>query len=181
MPATFQVEETPKQLLIRVKRQRAFAAALVEAAATALFIAFLVHRVAPMAVVITSALLGAIFAIMWFTRENNVELRITNLGFIAKGSFGGEYRSVRKVSAADIHWLEYQEEQAGPEADRPGGMYAKVKYGSQCVLPYLDESQTNELIERIYAKYPSLKSNCAGHRTSAFEGHFTTLGLEKRR
>lgn len=181
MAASYQVEETSKQLFIRVKRQHALAAAVAESAATALFIAFVVHRLAPIAVVISSALLGAILAFVWFTRENNVELRITNLELITKGYFGGEYRSVRQVSAADIHWLEYQEEQVGPEADRPGGMYAKLKWSRHCVLPYLDEAQTNELIERIYAKYPSLTSNSDGRRTSALEGHFTTIGLDKRK
>ncbi|HET6180245.1 MAG TPA: hypothetical protein VFE61_25210 [Candidatus Sulfotelmatobacter sp.] len=58
----------------------------------------------------------------------------------------------------------------------PGGLYAGLKLGSTCILPYLDEKQTQAVIEAIYERFPDMLT-AAAKAQSPFGQHFTTLGI----
>ena len=76
----------------------------------------------------------------------------------------------------DPRLLEYRAERAGPDAYEPGGLYAGLKLGSACILPYLDEKQTQTVIEAIYKRFPDMLTVAADTK-SPFGQHFTTLGI----
>jgi hypothetical protein len=46
--------------------------------------------------------------------------------------------------------------------------------GSKCILPDLDEHQTNNVIEAIYRRFPDMPMKGT---KSSFGKHFTTLGI----
>ena len=122
------------------------------------------------------ALLGGAFGYLEIMWQKTVELRATNLEFQTTGYFRGSYRSKRAVPRANIRLLKYRAESGGLDAYEPGGLYAGLKLGSACILPYLDEKQTQTVIEAIYKRFPDMLTTAADSK-SPFGQHFTTLGI----
>jgi hypothetical protein len=126
--------------------------------------------------VIVLASLSASVAFLSAKRAERFELRITRKEFVARGRVGDNLGSIRSVCAADILWLEYQEDTGGADSARhPGGLYAVVKHRSVCILPEIDQEQTCLMIERIKDRFPDFRSQWAGN--SPFGNHFISLGL----
>lgn len=115
------------------------------------------------------ALIGAM-------RTRRAELRVTNLEYVSRGTnFTGLFHASQNIPRADVQSLEYQEDKSGPEWDHPGGVYAKLKRRSVCILPHVDANQAAAVIERIGTKFVDLGDNGGGE--SGFGDHFTSLRL----
>lgn len=104
---------------------------------------FVPHR----AILIVAALGAALGAVMSL-REQKVTLRVTNLEFETLGYFGGSYRHRRSEPRMSIQGLEHRRSEAVP------GLYANMPFYWACLLPYVTEPQANEIIERIYLRFP---------------------------
>ena len=171
MATEFELRETPGGLLAKSKMQHAHLHALFSGCIAASAVALVAYRYAP-APVIVVALLGGIFGYIEIARQRTVQLRATNLEFqMTTGDF---YRSRTAIPRADIESLEYREERGGPDHYEPAGLYAELRRGSKCILPYLDEHQTHSVIEAIYRRFPDMPIKGA---KSSFDKHFTTLGI----
>src|SRR4051812_37880316 len=85
---------------------------------------------------------------------------------------------VVRVPVCDVRWLEYV-----PVADRPGadrndtGVFAILENGRVRLLPYLNEVQSAESIDKILDKFPNIREQIRRH--SPFEQHFTLLKLDE--
>jgi hypothetical protein len=120
------------------------------------------------------ALLVACLSLLRVSQASIAELRVTNLEL--QSSVRGTFGSRRSVSRADIRWLEYQEDSSGLETSHhPGGLYAVLRLQSVCLLPYVNEQQTAQIIERIVTKFPDLGKQ--SNESSSFGAHFISLGL----
>ncbi len=104
---------------------------------------FVPHR----AILIVAALAAALGIVMSL-REQKVTLRVTNLDFETLGYFGGSYRHRRSEPRMTIQGLEYRNTEGVP------GLYADTSFYWACLLPYVNEQQANEIIERIYQRFP---------------------------
>lgn len=125
-------------------------------------------------IVIVVAVLGGIFGYIEIIRQRTVQLSATNLEF--QTTTGGFYRSRTAIPRANIESLEYREESGGPDHYEPAGLYAGLRAGARCVLPYLDQRQTQTVIEAIYRRFPDMP--IAERETkSSLDKHFTTLGI----
>jgi hypothetical protein len=172
-----EIEEITDGLLIRITRQKVVG----RAAVSGIFALILVLIVGPhfLSWPITIALAALLGVGDWVSimRGRVGELRVTDREFRSRAYIDGWSLTNRRIPARDIHWLEFQEDTTGPEtAHHPGGLYAVIERSSICLLPDADESQTSEIIERIWQRFPEFQKRCA--KRSAFEGHYTLLHLE---
>ncbi|QOY91812.1 hypothetical protein [Paludibaculum fermentans] len=85
------------------------------------------------------------------------------------------FQSESRVPRASVRWLEYREDERGPESNTFGGVCAKGKYSATCVLPFVDEAQAIEVIERIGQKFVAVGGQSS--EESPFGRHFTRLNL----
>jgi hypothetical protein len=93
-------------------------------------------------------------------RGADVELRVTNLELVSTGRSPSNYKP-STISRADIYDLQYREAQHGGEEfpDLPEGLYVEYSQGmpweaSACVLPHVGREQTEEIIQKIMARFP---------------------------
>lgn len=172
------VIDLDEALLVTAARKRSTAEGLLSATAvgvaTAIVAAFFVGKL----LLVALALATGSAAFLWAVRTDRHELRITREKFVSCGRVGDNFGSIRTVDATDIRWLEHQEDTSGPETSHhPGGLYAVLELRSVCLLPELDEQQTNLIIERIKDRFPDFRGRWSGH--SPFGRHFTSLGLDE--
>jgi hypothetical protein len=135
-------------------------------------VALVAYRYAPAPIVIVVALLGGIFGYIEIVRQRTVQLRATNLEF--QTTTGDFYRSRSAIPRADIESLEFREESGGPDQYDPAGLYAELRTGSKCILPYLDAHEAHSVIEAIYRRFPDMPIT---GKKSSFDKHVTTLGI----
>lgn len=108
---------------------------------------------------------GGIFLIGLFAsafsavRGCDVELRVTNFDFVSAGHATEGYKA-STIPRADIFRLEYRDAIRDLDAvDQAQGLYAEHHgIGSwsrgTCVLPQIDRTQTEQIIEAIYQRFP---------------------------
>lgn len=170
------IEDDQDVLFITARQNSSLATAMVGALTAGAFVVIVFHAAFGIAILgLFAAVAGGLTFLVGIRRKVN-ELRVTKLGFNARGTFGDSFRTVRTVSSADVRWLEYQEDTTGPETSHhPGGLYAVLRFHSVCILPDIDRGQTNEVIGRITDKFPTFKEQWNGQ--SAFGRNFTSLEL----
>jgi hypothetical protein len=111
-------------------------------------------------------------------RPKRAKLTTTNVEFLTQGNFSRKFRSGQTVCTGDLRWLEYQEgARTGDSPYNPGGLYAVTARGRACLLPFLAEAQTIQVIAEIEKKYPGLADRW--HSESPFNTQYLTLGLAK--
>ncbi|MGC4056180.1 MAG: hypothetical protein QM757_45830 [Paludibaculum sp.] len=110
---------------------------------------------------------------------SHAELRVTNLEYVTRGpQTSNWFQSENRIPRAGVRWLEYREDQSGPESGAVGGLYAKGKYSAACLLPFIDEAQAIDVIERIEARFVSVGEQRT--EESPFGRNFTRLNLDDR-
>lgn len=165
-------------LLVRTERGPSLLEALIAGTVMVAFVAIALFRYLVGWEVGVLAILGASVAFLSAKRTQRFELRITRKEFVARGRVGDSLGSIRSLCAADILWLEYQEDTTGPDSARhPAGLYAVVKHRSVCILPDIDQKQTALIIERIKERFPDFREQWASN--SPFRSHIITLGLNE--
>ncbi|MDT8070683.1 MAG: hypothetical protein ROO76_21185 [Terriglobia bacterium] len=165
-PPEVSIAEDTDGLLIKVALRRRFAAVVSAIATTgcALIVAdaFVPHRLM-LIIVALAALLGVVMSM----REQTVELRVNNLDFETLGYFGGSYRRRRTEPRMSIRGMEHRTSENVP------GLYADMPFYWACLLPFVSEQQANEIIERIYRKFPDTPV-----AADPFTENLTTLELD---
>ncbi len=174
MATGFELRETPSGLIVKSKMQHAHSHAVLSGCVSASAVAIVAYHYAAASIVIIVAILGGIFGYVEIIRQRSVQLRATNLEF--QTTTGDFYRSRAAIPRADIESLEYREEKGGPDHYEPAGLYAELKDGSRCILPYLNERQTHAVVEAIYKRFPDMPIARRDVK-SQFDMHFTTLGI----
>jgi hypothetical protein len=154
--AELKVVDLGKELVIESIRKPSLAEGVLSAVATGGFVAILASRFWGIAALLVAAFLAALLVFLLAMRATKVELRVTRLEFTSRGPVAGDFGSIRNAYSADIQWLEYQEAEPGGDSGKPGGLYAVLGRRSVCLLPDVDAWQTNQLIDRIEAKFPDL-------------------------
>jgi hypothetical protein len=93
----------------------------------------------------------------------NAQLYATKLEFVTTGNIGRRGASGRViVFTADVERLEFRD----PTGQR-SGLYAVTARKEHCILPFLDYSQTMEVIRAIENKFPGLAERWRGKAASA--------------
>jgi hypothetical protein len=160
MKLGLEIEEVPEGLSIRSVRKGSVFYALLSAIVIGAFVFFMgrvyFHR--PALLVLTA--LSAVWGSSRWWRAVRVELRVNNLEI----QVIGHQRSVpglnRIIPLSTIQRLEYrpgQEHQPNKgegESDSPSGLYVEQRWKADCVLPHLNEQQTQEAIDAIYKRFP---------------------------
>lgn len=170
------VAEVGEELVIEATRKPTRREAVLSAVGAGVFVVLLTHQRLGFAVLMLVAVLAALLMFWLAIRTARAELRVTRIAFKSRGPFAGELGYSRNVTSGDIQWLEYQKEESGGEG-RAGGLYAVVGRRSICLLPDLDRQQTDQLIDRIEAKFPDLYEQ--RRRADPFGERFTTLKLNE--
>lgn len=106
-------------------------------------------------------------------RSRKAQLLATNVEFVTTGDLGRRVQTPRIVCTADVRWLEFWNS-SGTFRTGPDGLYAVTTFGSKCLLPFLDYTQTDEVIRAIGRKFPGLAERW---RSEAAEGHSGPLSL----
>ncbi len=180
MATDLRMQDYQDTLVVMAKQGRSLANGILCALATGTFVLIAFRHFLGTLVLVAVTALASGLSFLLGTRRQDAELGITNFELKSKARFGDSFRSTRRVSLADIRWLEYQEDTTGPETSHhPGGLYAVLSGHSVCILPYVDEQQTAEIIHRILEKFPYLRQQWEGQ--SPFGQHFTSLGLDQRK
>jgi hypothetical protein len=102
---------------------------------------------------------------------SRVELRATKFELVARGNLGRRgSQMTRVVCTGDVRSLEFRD-----LAGQRSGLYAVTEKTAYCILPFLDYSQTKEVIRAIEAKFPGLAEGWQAQ--SPATGDFLALGL----
>jgi hypothetical protein len=170
------IRDSEGVLIITAKQGRSAVNGILGALAGGTFVAIAFHNLLGTPALIITTAIVAVLSLFLGMREQHAELRVTNLALTSKGRYGDSLWSKRSVSAADVRWLEYQQDSTGPETSHhPGGLYAVLSNRNICILPYVDEHQAADVIQRIVERFPDLRGRWEGQ--SPFGQHFTSLGL----
>jgi hypothetical protein len=105
------------------------------------------------------------------------ELRVTNLEYQSRSFGAWGFEQAKTISRMDVRWLEYHDDNSGPEGGDPGGLHAVLKHRSFCILPDVNAEQSAEVVDRITGKFPSFREQWSTE--SAFGDRFITLDLDR--
>ncbi|HEU5401100.1 MAG TPA: hypothetical protein VFU86_07070 [Terriglobales bacterium] len=112
-------------------------------------------------------LLVAVVGLALVLRQSAVELRVNKLEFETTGYSPGNYGGRRTEARMNIQGLEYRS-----GAEGVPGLYADMPFYWACLLPYISEQQANEIIERIYRRFPDTPT-----AADPYKNNLTTLEL----
>jgi hypothetical protein len=184
VPATLTISEIPDGLSIHVTEPRRPWRIVLNLAVGVALVIFFYHAK------IDSRLLRLFFfglcaislikEIISLLRGADIQLRITNLDFISTGhapNYGG-----CSIPRADIYSLEFRKATGGgDEAARPSGLYVEhhgtLRNSTKCVLPHIDEAQTEQVIEAIYLRFPDTSTLAPGANAKPY---LISLNLNQR-
>ena len=184
MAATLEIREFPQGLTIRVRAShrvgRVFLSVLVGSVAACFFLYFANGSRLFQMVVGGLCALYVGWAVVSELRGTDVELRVDNLDFSSLGHAPGGY-SPSIISRADIDRLEFRKASGGGDDPvLPQGLYFEHRGGvwnaATCVLPHLNETKTEEVIEAIYRRFPDTGTLASGDRDKS---HLTLLNLSQ--
>jgi hypothetical protein len=174
----YHIHEIRNGLLISVTHQsvwweQVLAAGIVGAAVWLASVTFLDGRWK-----LVTSVLVAILSFAAVFRPRYARLTITNVEFLTRGNFSTRFRAPQTVCTGDVRWLEYQEGSRTEDSSHdPGGLYAAMIRGKACLLPFLTEVQTNQLIVEIEKRFPGLAERWRAE--SPFNTHFLAFELAK--
>ena len=114
-------------------------------------------------------------------RGTDVTLVVTNLDFRSEGRSPNGYKP-SLIARADIQCMEFREASGGGEdAENPSGLYVQQRGillgSSTCVLPDINESQTAQVIEAIYRRFPDTSTLAPSANA---EPYLISLNLNQR-
>jgi hypothetical protein len=136
MAAVYEIRDSADSLLIRAKRKRGWTRSFFGAAITGIAAVLTLSHIVAGSILAVVVFLAVLLGSSEGFGQARAELRVTPLEFQTRGNLGTDFLPVHTVCSADIRWLEYQPESGGPDVGyRPGGLFAKVRVGTVCVLP----------------------------------------------
>jgi hypothetical protein len=170
--AQIYIDHQPDALIIRADEESTPMDAAVSCIVSSGFYALVASRFLSWPFVAIFATLGAWSGYGLAKRQRTATLRAENLEFRTSERLW-MFGPTRSVARADICYLEYRNEKHR-EGLAQQGLFAKVKFGNVCLLPYLDEKQTASAIQALYRRFPDMPLM---RSDPSFGDHFTTLGL----
>ena len=184
MPAQLEIADDPRRLTFSVAENGSLWKATGALVFGVIFLAFVLHffvgvsRLAGLFFLGLCAL-SMIRDLIAYARGTRVVLRVTNLELTSTG-FAKDY-SPSSIPRANVQRLEYRKESGGggESAACPSGLYVEGRrslWSTQCLLPNIDEAQTNQVIDRIYARFPDTSTSAL---TGPEESGIITLGLSR--
>ena len=157
MATHYHIQEIRNGLRISVKHQsvwweQVLAAGIAGAAVWLACVTFLDGRWK-----LVTSVIVAVLSFVAAIPPRRANLIVANAEFLTRGNFGSRFRAPQTVCTGDVRWLEYQE-QSGAEGSthEPCGLYAVLGRGKACLLPFLTEVQTGQVIAEIEKKFPGL-------------------------
>lgn len=165
MPATFSIEDSPNEVIVRVSESgrsysRVVLSAFMGAGVAYLFLRSGTSRIFQIAVCLFIAFAVVREAISSL-RGTDVRLQVGNLDLISEGHAPGGYSS-STISRATVERFEYLKASGvGDGPDYPEGLYAEwsgvVSWrSSKCIIPGVNQSQADAVIEAIYKRFPDM-------------------------
>jgi len=110
-----------------------------------------------------SLALSVVTAITVFVERRvskRTQLIATQLMFsTSQSAMGYALHAQLHIAPSDIRWLEYRDEVAGDVVSAPRGLFAILPGGAQCLLPGLDAHQTQDILQKIGARFPELAAS----------------------
>lgn len=178
MPIDFTIDETPDEIFIIVKRPRSLwettLGGLISALVTYFFATTYLHKTHLVDGIISASV--GILSGMFEFKPRRITTTITKFEIQPTGTFGGGYRPNRHVPMADISGFEYREQTQKPY--RPKGLYASLGSSSTCVVPFIDQPQTELLIDAVFKKFAHVLSSSAGRLFPPLNDDFIRLNLK---
>ena len=175
------MKETPHGLVMRSQRSRSWwriALAIVVSAVVVFAFSskYVSQDRAALLALIAAALSGGSAY-----RRPVATMTMTKFEAKVTGDFGASYHFDRYVPLATIERFEFREEQGGGGNGgyQPSGLYAELRYRATCILPFLNEAQTERAIEAIYARFPEIPLQPQESRSLLFESDVIKLDLYK--
>ena len=178
MPIDLPIDETADLIFISVKRPRSpwetIAGGLISAGVAYAFATIYLHktRLVDCLIGISIGILSGLFEF----KPRKITTAITKFEIQPTGSFGGGYLPNRHVPMADISGFEYREQTQKPY--RPKGLYASLGSSSTCVVPFIDQPQTEILIDAVFKKFAHVLSPSAGTLFPPLKDDFIRLNLK---
>jgi hypothetical protein len=106
-------------------------------------------------------------------RGSRVDLNVTNVEFVTRGNIGRRgSKATQVVCTGDVLGLEFRDSTA-----QRTGLYALTARSQKCILPFVDYSESMQVIGAIQKKFPGLAESWKVGSDSS--GHFLTVGLGK--
>ena len=184
MAVALEIREFPERLSIRVTAPRrvgrVFFAVLMGGVAACFFVYFAKGSRLFQMFVGGFCALYILYEVVSELRGTQVELRVDNLDFSSLGHAPSGYNP-SIIPRADIDRLEYRKASGGGEEPvLPEGLYVEHPGGfwnsATCVLPHLNQTQTEQVIEAIYRRFPDTGTLAPGDRDKS---HLIALNLSQ--
>jgi hypothetical protein len=101
-------------------------------------------------------------------------LELTTIGFLQDGT-------VPPIPLTDVLRLEYRTlVEEGPDSpEQPEGVYVETRYGTKCMLTFVNESEANHVIDAIYQHFPEIPSEVPENRSLLFADDTIRLNLDR--
>lgn len=182
MPAPLQIRDLPSGISATVKKTGRVGNAII----------ILIFGVIALCLAVrmsgdSSLLVGGVISILSLAsafsvlRGTEAELQVTDTEFISSG-YAPEGHDATILLRADIYRLEYREASGGGDSmEFPEGLYVlHQSYGrvspekNTCVLPNIDRSQAEAVIQAIYHRFPDTEKSLS---SKPFESYPITLNL----
>ena len=176
--ATYETTDLKDELRFRVVREYGLARKMLSGPVLAVLGAFFLgYYYMPRRWLLPLVLFAFLTGLIVMARERAAILIVSKLEFRSYGRIRGEPSSVRIACIANVRWLEHHEEREGGSdfPHEPGGLYAVLDKGNCCLLPYLSENQTRDIIHRIEQKFPVMVDQW--RRNSPYGQSFTILQI----
>ena len=166
MPAALDIHELPNRVFIRVREPRSPAKTFIRLFLNILAVGLFLYFARDSG--ITRVLLGVFLTfsvareIISIFRGTDVTLEVSTFDLISRGHAPDGY-SPSSIPRASIYSLEFREASGGgDESPGPKGLYVEhsgiLVNPLTCVLPHIDETQTEQVIQAILRRFPDTES-----------------------
>jgi hypothetical protein len=177
MPAEVRIQQTPKGLRISVTSHQSPIQSVLLCVATTFIFGTAAKWLLPWPWWMVGLVFGVLCALLISRLDRRSELNAVNLDFSTTCT---EAQTGRRqpwvVARADIQSMYFDKEHGGDDEDYyPEGLYADTFHGEACILPYIDERQSIQVISEIYKRFPDMP---LVKQKSPFERNFTILDLK---
>ena len=106
-------------------------------------------------------------------RGSRAELNVTKVEFVTRGNIGRRgSNATQVVCTGDVRGLEFRD-----STGLRTGLYALTARSQKCILPFVDYSESIQIISAIHEKFPGLAESWKVKSDGS--DHFLTLGLGK--
>jgi hypothetical protein len=173
---SFDIEEVSRGLLIRCHGEQSKAGILLGVAAGLCFAVFAFRSAWKWG----GLLLGG--CAIWsslreWNRKIEVEVTATEKGVEVAGYFGRDYQPIRWLLWEDLFRFEDGRGTDGEDGYSPSGVWAVGPKVKTCILPGLDETESDTVIRKIYERFSNAPMAVDPGYQSIFRDEIISLGL----